>query len=110
MSLAVSTDQVARRPSCGRSLGAPAPSANEPLSACRIPCVDEAVRVVRTVLVVDVVESVRLMQDDEVGTIHRWRAFVDRVANQMLPKHDGRLVKSLGDGLMLEFGHVRTLR
>ena len=31
-------------------------------------------RDVRTVLVADVVESVRLMQEDEAGTVQRWRA------------------------------------
>ncbi len=65
-------------------------------------------RVVRTVLVVDVVESVRLMQEDEAGTVQRWRAFVDHVVHQLLPGHEGRLVKSLGDGLMLEFPRVNT--
>ena len=65
-------------------------------------------RVVRTVLVVDVVESVRLMQEDEAGTVQRWRAFVDHVVHQLLPGHEGRLVKSLGDGLMLEFPRVDT--
>ena len=60
-------------------------------------------RVVRTVLVVDVVESVRLMQEDEAGTVRRWRSYVDRIAHDIVPAHGGRLVKSLGDGLMLEF-------
>ena len=66
----------------------------------------EMARVVRTVLVVDVVESVRLMQEDEAGTVQRWRAFVDHVVHRLLPGQDGRLVKSLGDGLMLEFSRV----
>ena len=65
-------------------------------------------RVVRTVLVADVVESVRLMQEDEAGTVQRWRAFVDHVVHRLLPGQDGRLVKSLGDGLMLEFPLVST--
>jgi len=68
----------------------------------------DVARVVRTVLVADVVESVRLMQDDEAGTVQRWRAFVDHVVHRLLPGQDGRLVKSLGDGLMLEFSRVST--
>jgi class 3 adenylate cyclase/TolB-like protein/tetratricopeptide (TPR) repeat protein len=68
----------------------------------------EVPRVVRTVLVADVVESVRLMQEDETGTVQRWRAFVDHVVHRLLPGQDGRLVKSLGDGLMLEFTRVAT--
>jgi adenylate cyclase len=59
--------------------------------------------VVRSILVVDVVESVRLMQADEAGTVRRWRSFAEYVANEIAPAHGGRLVKSLGDGLMLEF-------
>ena len=65
-------------------------------------------RVVRTVLFADLVESVRLMQEDEAGTVQRWRGFVDHVIHQLLPGLDGRLVKSLGDGLMLEFPRVNT--
>jgi adenylate cyclase len=73
-----------------------------------LPSVVELARVVRTVLVVDVVESVRLMQEDEAGTVQRWRSFVDHVVHQLLPGQEGRLVKSLGDGLMLEFPRVAT--
>ena len=69
------------------------------------PLLAETTRVVRTVLVVDVVESVRLIQADEEGTIQRWRSFVDHVVH-LLPSYEGRMVKSLGDGMMLEFPHV----
>jgi len=71
------------------------------------PLLAETTRVVRTVLVVDVVESVRLIQADEEGTIQRWRSFVDHVVQQLLPSYEGRMVKSLGDGMMLEFPHVQ---
>ncbi|MFN9775462.1 MAG: adenylate/guanylate cyclase domain-containing protein [Burkholderiales bacterium] len=60
-----------------------------------------------TVVVVDVVESVRLIERDEAGTIGRWRALVQAVSERLLPGHGGRLVKSLGDGLMLEFDDIR---
>jgi len=63
-------------------------------------------RVVRTILVVDVVESVRLIEHFERDTIRRWRALVEKVVQQILPAHEGRLVKSLGDGMMLEFPSV----
>jgi adenylate cyclase len=63
-------------------------------------------RASRTVVVADVVESVRLMAQDEDGTIRRWQAFVGEVVTRLLPLHGGRLVKSLGDGLMLEFERV----
>lgn len=63
----------------------------------------ELERVVRTVLVVDVVESVRLMEEDETAAIRHWRAYVSEAADHIVPAHGGRLVKSLGDGLMIEF-------
>ncbi len=58
----------------------------------------------KVLLVMDVVESVRLMDEDEEGTVQRWQGFVGHVLHQVLPRHGGRMVKSLGDGLMLEFG------
>jgi class 3 adenylate cyclase/TolB-like protein/tetratricopeptide (TPR) repeat protein len=83
----------------------PAPRREDALAQA-LPSIDEPRRVIRTVLVADVVESVRLMQVDEAGTVQRWRRFVDHVVNQLIPGRDGRLVKSLGDGLMLEFSGV----
>ena len=71
-----------------------------------LPSIEEPPRVIRTVLVADVVESVRLMQEDEAGTVQRWRGFVDHVVTHLLTGKDGRLVKSLGDGMMLEFPAV----
>ena len=59
-------------------------------------------RRVRAVLVVDMVESVRLIQQDEEGVIRRWRDFVDAVVHAELPTHGGRMVKSLGDGMLIE--------
>jgi len=60
-------------------------------------------RSARAVLVVDLVESVRLIEENEEDAIRRWRRLVDHVENEVLPAHAGRLVKSLGDGMMLEF-------
>ena len=57
----------------------------------------------KVVLVVDLVDSVRLMQADELGVIHRWQDFLAQVNQVVLPAQQGRLVKSLGDGLLLEF-------
>jgi adenylate cyclase len=66
----------------------------------------ELTRARRAIVVVDVVESVRLMQEDEAGFIERWRRFVHQVRHEVLPKHGGRMVKSLGDGMLLEFRRV----
>jgi adenylate cyclase len=66
----------------------------------------ELTRARRALVVVDVVESVRLMQAHEADVIDRWRRFVNEVQTQVLPQHGGRLVKSLGDGMLLEFESV----
>src|SRR5205814_2755191 len=63
-------------------------------------------RAARTVVVVDLVESVRLIEQDEEDTVRRWQTFVGEVVTTLLPQHGGRLVKSLGDGLMVEFEAV----
>jgi class 3 adenylate cyclase/TolB-like protein len=59
--------------------------------------------VVRTLLFVDMVESVRLMEENENDVVRRWRQLVGVVEKEILPPHRGRLVKSLGDGLLMEF-------
>lgn len=68
-------------------------------------------RTSKVIAVADVVESVRLMEQDEQEFIARWRRFVNFV-QERLPLAPGRLHRSLGDGLMLEFsdpqGCVRT--
>lgn len=61
-----------------------------------------APRYTKVIAVLDVVESVRLMELDENDFIRRWQAFV-RFAREQLPLQGGRMLKSLGDGLMLEF-------
>ncbi len=61
----------------------------------------------KVVLVIDLVESVRLMSADEAGTVARWHSFVQTAQNHTIPAHRGRLVKSLGDGLMVEFEQAR---
>ena len=60
-------------------------------------------RVLRVVMVVDMVESVRLMNEDEEGTVLRWQTFVAEVQSRILPKFAGRLANKWGDGLVLEF-------
>ena len=61
-------------------------------------------RRLRAVLFVDVVDSVRLTQKDPEGTIGRWRDFVAAVAREDLSRADGRIVKTMGDGMLVEFG------
>ena len=59
----------------------------------------------KVVLVMDLVESVRLMADNEAEVVSQWRGFMQHAATQVLPACQGRLVKSLGDGLLVEFEH-----
>src|SRR5689334_23666631 len=59
------------------------------------------------VLLIDVVESVRLMSENEAATVHRWAEFVRLTTSDILPRHQGILVKSLGDGLLARFQTVR---
>lgn len=60
----------------------------------------------KAVVIVDMVESVRLMETHELDVIDRWRRFVKEVETDVLPARGGRLVRSRGDGLLLEFDLV----
>lgn len=65
-------------------------------------------RATRAVVFVDIVESVRLIEQDEEGVISRWLGLVDRIESTVLPGCHGRLVKRIGDGILLDFRHVRS--
>jgi class 3 adenylate cyclase len=70
---------------------------------------NEGVRLVRqetVVLLVDLVEAVRLMQEHEAYTVRRWAEFVHIVDAEILPRCGGLMVKSLGDGLLTRFETV----
>jgi adenylate cyclase len=60
----------------------------------------------KAIVVVDIVESVRLIHDHEIDVIDRWRRFIHEITTNVLSVRGGRLVKSLGDGLLLEFAQV----
>src|SRR5262252_843706 len=59
------------------------------------------------VLLIDLVESVRLMREREAVTVRRWSDFIRIATSGILPRYQGILVKSLGDGLMARFETVR---
>jgi adenylate cyclase len=61
----------------------------------------------RTVVFADVVESVRLVQRDELTAAQRIRALLLEAANEIVPANRGHLLQRLGDGLMLDFAHPR---
>jgi adenylate cyclase len=62
----------------------------------------------RAVLVIDIVESVRLIEEAEASIVSRWLQLVEHVKTQLLPQCNGRLVKILGDGMLLDFEDVRS--
>ncbi len=64
---------------------------------------ERVARRLSAVLFVDVVDSVRLIQGDQEGTVARWREFVAAVTRDELPQARGRMVKHTGDGMLLEF-------
>ena len=64
-------------------------------------------RVRRAVRIVDLVESVRLMEADEDGTIARWRHLLDRLEARVADCPGAQLVKSLGDGVLADFDQAQ---
>ena len=55
---------------------------------------------------VDVVGYSRLMGVDETGTLVNLRAHRAELIDPLIAKHDGRIVKTMGDGLLLEFPSI----
>ena len=58
------------------------------------------------ILVADVVGYSRLMGEDEVGTLARLKAAREEVLHPLIAEHHGRVVKLMGDGLLVEFASV----
>ena len=58
------------------------------------------------IVVADVVGYSRLMGADEAGTLERLRAHRRDLIEPKLSEHGGRIVKTMGDGLLLEFPSV----
>ena len=58
------------------------------------------------VLIADVVGYGRLSQVDEEGTRLRFQADLREVVEPSIAEHSGRLVKTMGDGLLVEFHSV----
>lgn len=59
------------------------------------------------VVFADLVESVRWYQTNEPGVIARWRMFAQQARDQWVLAHDGRVVRTDGDGLLMEFPDAR---
>jgi len=68
--------------------------------------IERSTRRLSAVLFVDVVDSVRMISENEQVAVARWRSFVNDVLAQDLPAHRGRMVKHTGDGMLVEFDSV----
>lgn len=58
------------------------------------------------ILAADVVGYTRLMGDDEAGTLRRFTELSAEVLHPLIAEHRGRIVKLMGDGLLVEFASV----
>jgi adenylate cyclase len=58
------------------------------------------------ILCADVVEYSRLMGDDEEGTLAALKAHRRELIDPLLTQHQGRIVKTTGDGILIEFASV----
>ena len=67
---------------------------------------DRVVRRLAAILAVDMVAYSRHMEADEAGTIARQRSHRQELIDPVLQEHGGRIVKTTGDGLLVEFGSV----
>ena len=58
------------------------------------------------ILAADVVGYSRLMEQDETGTLATLNAHREDVINPAITEHKGRVVKLMGDGILVEFPSV----
>jgi adenylate cyclase len=65
-----------------------------------------SVRRLAAILAADVVGYSRLMGTDERGTIESLKQIRTDIIDPKLAAHNGRLVKTTGDGLLVEFSSV----
>src|SRR5437763_1523716 len=57
-------------------------------------------------LAADIVGYSRLMGADEEGTLARLKAVRRELVDPAIEEHNGRIVKTTGDGMLVEFGSV----
>src|SRR5205807_3458485 len=65
-----------------------------------------AVRRLAAILAADVVGYSRLMGADEEGTLERLKAHRRELVDPKIKEHRGRIVKTTGDGMLVEFPSV----
>jgi adenylate cyclase len=67
---------------------------------------ERAHRRLAAILAADVMGYSRLMGGDEEGTLERLKAHRRELIDPKIAEHDGRIVKTTGDGLLVEFASV----
>ena len=65
-----------------------------------------AERRLAAILAADVVGYSRLVEHDEAGTLSALKGLRREVIDPLLAEHQGRIVKLMGDGALVEFGSV----
>jgi TolB-like protein/class 3 adenylate cyclase/tetratricopeptide (TPR) repeat protein len=65
-----------------------------------------ATRRLAAILAADVAGYSRLIGEDEEGTLNRLRSIRAELIDPKIAEHRGRIVKTTGDGLLVEFGSV----
>ena len=64
----------------------------------------QPLRRLAAILAADIAGYSRLMGDDEEGTLRRVKAILAGLVEPKIAANRGRLVKTTGDGLLIEFG------
>ena len=65
-----------------------------------------ATRRLAAILAADVAGYSRLMEADEEGTLEHLKALRHELIDPKIAEHHGRIVKTTGDGLLVEFASV----
>src|SRR5215472_11140909 len=68
--------------------------------------VERVERRLAAILAADVAGYSRLMERDEVGTLARLRTLRRDVIDPKIAEHKGRIVKTTGDGILVEFPSI----
>ncbi len=61
-----------------------------------------------TIMFADVVESVRLIEQNETANVIRIRSLLKSLATTVIPAHQGTVIERRGDGLLVKFSDARA--
>ncbi len=67
---------------------------------------DRVERKLAAILAADMVAYSRLMEADETGTLAALKAHRGELIDPTIAEHNGRIVKTTGDGMLVEFASV----